>query len=619
MDAVEEIKARLPVEDVVSQYVELKRSGGSLKGLCPFHQEKTPSFYVTPSKGIYKCFGCGKGGDIFSFLQEIERVSFPDALKQLADQAGVALPEREPKKPSIKNRLYEANEAAQAFFSHALGTAQGERARAYLDQRHFAANAIGLFGIGFAPAGGDALTRQLRSAGFNEHTLLSAGLVRQDDIGGGLRDTFRGRLMFPIRDLSGKIGGFGGRALADSQPKYLNSPQTEIFDKSSVLFGIHLAADSMRKGHKGILVEGYLDAVRAQVEGYENVVASLGTAVTTQQLTALSRLAETVIIALDPDPAGQAAAARATLAALAELTRSRGRATGLASTVDLRIARLPEGLGDPDELIRQAPQRWEEAMEASVPAFEFYFEQTLQGLDRSSESWRQEAIDRLLPPIQQFATSAGWQAIWVQRLAEATGIDPRAIERTMPAGHTPRRRQPANRDRAADDVVSGTTARGLTDDPAAGVELALVGLLLSLIIIPGDALQLLQDAPLRSADCVQILRALLDWQETENHDYELFRETLSADLQARADSLRSGSVPAPEDDKVAVAVEFHLARLRHFQLQAQLDLASKVLTEIPKEDQSEAASHVGQLMAERHDLERKLDRLSKLVLQARSM
>ncbi|HEX6506977.1 MAG TPA: DNA primase [Chloroflexota bacterium] len=618
MDAVEEIKSRLSIEDVVGRTVDLKRSGSGLKGLCPFHQEKTPSFYVSPSRGTYHCFGCNKGGDIFTFVMETERVPFPDAMKELAEQAGVSLPERETRKPSAKNRLFEANEAAARYFATALRSAQGERARAYLDRRQFGGDAIDQFGLGYSPNGRAGLVQTLNQAGFDDRTLLAAGLAMQDDVGGAARDRFHGRLMFPIRDLSGRITGFGGRALQDDvQPKYLNSPQTEIFDKSSVLYGISLSGDSIRLEGRAVLVEGYLDAIRAHINGFSNTVASLGTSVTTQQLTLLSRLTTSVVLALDPDPAGQAAAARTSLAALAEVTQSRGRAPGAAGALDLLIARLPEGRGDPDELIRDEPRLWEESLAAAVPAFEFYFEQTMGSLDRSTEAWRQEAIDRLLPPIQQLSTSAGWQAVWLQRLAAETGVDPSALQRSLPAGSSTRpRRRPAGEGRGQ-EVVASTTARALSADPVDTVERSLMSLLLKIVVIPSEAFEALKGVELTRAQHRRLLQALMSWRSSDNYDYEMFREELDDETAAYADELRVHDDPLPEDGKISVAVEFHLTRLRQAQLDSQYRRAASLLEDMTAEDRAAATSTVAALMAERLTLERELDRLSLRSVQAR--
>jgi len=618
MDAVEEIKSRLSIEDVVGRHVDLKRSGASYKGLCPFHQEKTPSFYVTPARGTYHCFGCGKGGDIFSFEMEMEKLPFPEALQALAGQAGVTLPERGEQQPSLKKRLFEANEAAARFFQEALAGEQGARARRYLDQRHFGPEAWEMFELGYAPNGRDAMTVQLHRAAFDDRILLAAGLAMQDDSGGTTRDRFRGRLMFPIRDLSGRMTGFGARALdTDQQPKYLNSPQTEIFDKSSVLYGVHRGGDAIKDTGRAVLVEGYLDAVRAHLRGYRNVVASLGTAVTAQQLTALTRLTSSVVLALDPDPAGQSAAARTSLNALAEVTKQKGRAAGSAGALDLRIARLAEGDGDPDELIRDHPDRWQEAVEKSIPAFEFFFTKTLDDLDRTSDAWRQEAIDRLLPPIQQLAASAGWQATWLQRLATETGVDPRALQRSMSAAQParPRQRQSDSGQRGQ-EVVTGTTARGLAEDPRLGIEQALLTLLLKLLVLPPDVAGAVAEAPWERPEHRMIVDALVSWRESQNYDFLLFQETVPDALRAYAEELQAKDTPLPDEGKFGVAVASHLERLRSFRLKAQLTRAYQVLPELSGEDRTMALATVGQLLDQIRDLDANMEKLSQLTSQS---
>lgn len=618
MDAVEEIKSRLSIEDLVGRHVDLKRSGASYKGLCPFHQEKTPSFYVAPARGTYHCFGCGKGGDIFSFEMEMEKLPFPEALQALAGQAGVTLPERGEQQPSLKKRLFEANEAAARFFQEALASEQGVRARRYLKERHFGPEAWEMFELGYAPNGRDAMTAQLHRAGFDDRILLAAGLAMQDDSGGTTRDRFRGRLMLPIRDLSGRMTGFGARALdADQQPKYLNSPQTEIFDKSSVLYGVHRGGDAIKDTGRAVLVEGYLDAVRAHLCGYRNVVASLGTAVTAQQLTALTRLTSSVVLALDPDPAGQSAAARTSLNALAEVTKQKGRAAGTAGALDLRIARLAEGDGDPDELIRDHPDRWQEAVEKSIPAFEFFFTKTLEDLDRSSDAWRQEAIDRLLPPIQQLAASAGWQVTWLQRLATETGVDPRALQRSMSAAqpNRPRQRQSDSGQRGQ-EVVTGTTARGLAGNPGLGIEQALLTLLLKLLVLPLDVADAVAEAPWERPEHRMIVEALVGWRESQNYDFLLFQETVPDALRAYSEELQAKETPLPDEGKFGVAVASHLERLRSFRLKAQLTRAYQVLPELSGEDRTMALATVGQLIDQIRDLDANMEKLSQLTSQS---
>jgi len=624
VEPIEEIKSRLSIEDVVGRYVDLKRSGASYKGLCPFHGEKTPSFYVTPSRGTYHCFGCGKGGDIFSFLMETQHLAFPDALKELAQQAGVTLAEREQRKPSLKNRLYEANESAARLFADTLKSPAGLNARRYLEGRGFGPEAILLFDLGFAPEGRDVLVQALQKAGFETRILIAAGLAIQDESTGALRDRFRGRLMFPIRDAAGKITGFGGRAMGDTQPKYLNSPQTEIFDKSGVLFGVHRAREAMRKAGRAVLVEGYLDAVRAHVAGFANVVASLGTAVTAQQLTALSRLTDTVVLALDPDAAGQAAAARTGVEALSAVTQARGRREGSPSLLDLRIARLPEASGDPDELIRDRPEEWEALIDSAVPAFEFLYTQTLGSVDRSSDTWRQQAIDRLLPVIRGFGGSVGWQAQWLDRLARDTGTDARALQRSVSAGDSPGR-APSSRPRtrgrenateSSRAAVTAATAQGVSLDPVQRVEERLLAYLLKLVVVPDEAAELLRDWHFERHDHRALADAILAWSQGQNYDYQMFRETLPPELQERGDELLALDEPLPVDNKLSVGVAYYLARLRLFRIEVQLDRGAQLLADVESEDRPKAVADLARLMEERRETEQALDRLSQMVLQS---
>ena len=607
MDAVDEIKSRLSIEDVVGRAVELKRSGSSLKGLCPFHEERTPSFYVSPARGTFHCFGCGKGGDIFSFVMESERTTFAEALSELAGQAGVTLPAREQQKPSLKNRLFQINDAASTFFTQTLASAPGERARKYLIARHFGRDAIDRFALGYAPNGRDGLLHALQRAGFDERIALAAGLVREDESGRGSRDQFRGRLMFPIRDAGGHILGFGARALdEDQQPKYLNSPQTEIFDKSSVVFGLSLAAEDIRQSKRAVLVEGYLDVIRAHVAGYRNVVASLGTAVTPKQLAILDRLTDEIVLALDPDPAGQNAAARTSLSALAEFKQSRSRGGDGTARLDLRIAELPSDGGDPDDLIRERPDVWERAIATAMPAFEFYFRQTMSSLDRSTDAWREEAINRLMPPIRQLSESAAWQATWIQRLATETHIDPQLLLRSMPSGRTPSGRGRARTPTKNEERVQQVTTSGMSLDSIANRERSLLALLLKLVVVPDQAYAQLKDVHLQKSEHQALLQAILDWRQSVNYDYELLRETLDDDIGSLADELRAEPDPLPPDEKWSVAIDLHLARIRQAQLDAQHARAAKLLEDVGPEDRVAAISAVAELTSARYSLHQHL-------------
>lgn len=629
MDTVDEIKQRLPIDELVGRYVELRRSGASYKGLCPFHSEKTPSFYVNPSRGTYKCFGCDKGGDVLSFVMEMEKLPFPEAIQRLAEQTGVPLPERATQVPSLKKQLYAANEAAAAFFSEALRDARGQAAREYVLERKFGKEAIELFGLGYAPPSGDSLQAHLQQGGYEQRIMIAAGLVLQDDETGRIRDRFRGRLMFPIRDGAGKILGFGGRVMGDGQPKYLNSPQTEVFDKSGVLFGLHLAASTLRSGTPAVLVEGYLDAVRAHLSGFATVVASLGTAVTPAQLNLLRRYTQTVILALDPDSAGQSAAARVSLDALRAVMQMSGRSGGAQPPLQLRIARLPSGRGDPDDLIREDPELWKTSVRDAVPALEYYVAQSIQDSDRSSDDWRTQVIDRVLPVIQQFGGSAALQPRLIGQLVSETGVDIYFLEQAMRSGAPNVRSRPGGGSRrtggansARDDVqgvVTGTTARVLAMDARKHIEERLLSILLQVLVIPDGALELLKHTAVTDAAHQSILDNIIKWAETGSYDFELFSQGLMADQAHLAQRLRDLQEPLPRDGQISVAVAYHLARLERLRVEEALKQSTHVLADVAAEDQTDIMNHISLLLQERKDVEMRIDHLSQLTVQGRTL
>ena len=319
MTVLDDIKARLDILEVVGQRVQLQRSGRSYKGNCPFHQERTPSFHVFPERQSWRCFGaCATGGDAIGFVMRVENLEFGEAMRQLARQVGISLSEGQGNRAD--HPAFRINDAACAFFQRALASTQGTEARSYLEDRGLDRPAIEVFQIGLAPADGESLRSHLIREGFEPDHLLSAGVVREGD-DGRQRDLFRGRLMIPIRDADGKLAGFGGRALDDSQPKYLNSPQSEVFDKSRILYAMDRARDSIRRDG-AVIVEGYMDAIAAHQAGFQNVVASMGTALTEPQVNAVRRLTGRVTMALDQDSAGQQANPQEPRVLLADLPES---------------------------------------------------------------------------------------------------------------------------------------------------------------------------------------------------------------------------------------------------------------------------------------------------------
>jgi DNA primase len=355
---LDEIRAGVDVVELVGRFVNLRKAGQNYKGLCPFHGEKTPSFMVNPRKGIFHCFGCGVGGDVFGFLMRQDRLSFPEAVRALARQASVALPEdRGPRTgDSGREELYRAMELAASFYTERLWTPGGERARAYLDERGIATDVARRFGLGWAPEGWETLPEALRSAGVSEDTMLAAGLRIARENKPGAYDRFRGRLLFPIRDLQGRVVAFGGRAFGDEQPKYLNSPETPLYTKGNLLYAADLARETVREKNRALIVEGYIDCLMAHQHGFTETVAALGTAFTAAQLGVLRRYCDEVITFFDADAAGQKAAERAE--ELLEPTGggltwgvNRAGAFDATGTLRVKVALLPAG-HDPDTFLR---------------------------------------------------------------------------------------------------------------------------------------------------------------------------------------------------------------------------------------------------------------------------
>lgn len=341
----EEVRDAADIVEVVEDYVKLKRSGRSWKGLCPFHDEKTPSFHVTPDLGIYKCFGCGESGDVFNFVMEMEGVGFTEALRSLADRYGVSLPEADDEELDeehhLREGIYHALKYAGVFFyRHLMETKEAQKARDYLNDRGYDRTIIKKYGLGYAPDDGDKLYRSAIDSGLNEEYLIEAGLIKPSQRNDSFYDTFRGRLMFPIFNPSGKVIAYAGRVLGKAKKaKYINSPQTKVYNKSEVLYGINFAKNEIRKINEVILVEGYTDVISLQQYGIDNVVASSGTSLTPQQMKLLHRYGETITMIYDSDSAGQRA-------------MKRGINIALREGMDVKLLELPEG-EDPDSFVRQ--------------------------------------------------------------------------------------------------------------------------------------------------------------------------------------------------------------------------------------------------------------------------
>jgi DNA primase len=342
-EIVNRVRAAVDLVDVVSEYVQLRKSGRALLGLCPFHSEKTPSFNVNAERQFFHCFGCGAGGDVFSFLMKIEQLTFPEALKKLADRAGIAMPEpqkeQESSKQTAKQLMYEAHQLVAKLYHYVLtSTPYGTEARRYLEKRGLSAATIAEFQIGFAPDSWDFVTQFLKKRQFPLELMVEAGLLAQNEKG-RIFDRFRRRIMFPIQNTQGEVIGFGGRSLDGSHPKYMNSPESPLFTKSTTIFNLHRARSFIRKRKQAILFEGYVDVISAWQAGFQQGIATLGTAITEQQARMIRKNVEQVIVCYDGDTAGQEATAKAI-----ELLEEAG--------CNVRVAPLPPGM-DPDDYIRK--------------------------------------------------------------------------------------------------------------------------------------------------------------------------------------------------------------------------------------------------------------------------
>ena len=448
---VAEIKGRLPVADVVGETVQLKKAGTTLKGLCPFHGEKTPSFVVTPNRDTWHCFGCGKHGDIFTFVMERDTVAFPEALKVLAARAGVELDERTKREDAHNARLRDVLESAIAFYHAVLAKSKtGEPALAYLLGRGFTDATIEKFQLGWAPGGWDQLVRQLATKRHvTPQELLEVGLASPRQRGGGVYDRFRERVIFPIRDANGHPVGLGGRILGkegtgedgvDRGPKYLNSPATPLFDKSRTLYLIDRAKTQIRKTGQAVIVEGYTDALMAHQSGYENVVASLGTALTPQQVGLITRYAKRIALAYDVDAAGQKAGTFGATALEEVIRQLAGDDSGV-ELDDVRVVRLPEGK-DPDEVLRDDPERWREEVRTARPIVDHLIDVHAKAHDLRTPGGQARFVDAVLPIIRNLPNPVLRDA-YLGRVHQVSGVEERTLIEAM---HRRRERDTDGRD-----------------------------------------------------------------------------------------------------------------------------------------------------------------------------
>ncbi len=522
MSVIDEVKQKLDIAEVIGQYVTLKKSGRNLSGLCPFHTEKNPSFYVYPEQQSWHCFGaCSTGGDVFSFIMKKENLDFGETLRLLADRVGVTIPSRsEPETgKDERERLYKINEAAALYFHNLLlNSPEAKKARDYLDRRGLSTETIAGFQLGFSLNNWEALKQYLLEKSHPESEMLEAGLIIASE-DGKTHDRFRNRLLFPIRDNRGRTTGFGARVLDDSLPKYVNSPQTPVFDKSGTLYAINLAAPAIRQQDLAVIVEGYMDVITAHKNGFTNVVASMGTAVTEKQVNTLKRLTRNLVLALDADTAGEEAMLRC---------------VDYENILDseIRVAVLPEGK-DPDNVIGEDTGTWQKLLDEALPVVDYTIRTVSSRLDMS-KARDQSALVSTIGPIVNKMKNPIRKAHYTQQLAQLTDKEVRTIEAALAQIQTvSRTRQPVKTEvkPAVKPIVSNRTEE--------------------------DCLALLLQHPeLRNSDASLLAEyfgnsenreIFLAWQQVD--DPASLKENLDAALREHLDSLINKNILATEIDE----------------------------------------------------------------------
>ncbi len=447
----DELKAQLNIVDIIGREVNLKKSGSNYMGLCPFHSEKTPSFSVNEGKQFYHCFGCGKSGDVIGFVQEYYKLPFMEAVEKLATENGIKLPERRSSGPKIDyDKYHSINAKAARFFYNCLGI-KGNKGLAYLKKRGLSKETITSFGLGYAPSSGHALVDHLRKEGVSDDDMLKLGLANQGK--NGLYDKFRDRVMFPIISTQDKVIGFGGRAIGDYKPKYLNSPESEIFLKKNNLFGLNLTKKEIDKDQRAIIVEGYMDMISLYQNGIRNVAASLGTALTLNQARLLCRYSKNIVLSYDSDSAGINAALRG----IDVINEAGGKP---------RVMHVTDGK-DPDDFVRaHGKEAFLKLVDNAMPATDYKLRLARRGFDLKNDRDILDYIDRVVPILKNLGPVE--QDIYVRKLASEFGISESAINMAVKAGGDNNvtvnsRTNRAGGERAVRDSVRKTANTGYYD------------------------------------------------------------------------------------------------------------------------------------------------------------
>ncbi len=423
---VEDIKARIDIVDFIGESLPLKQAGNNWKGKCPFHNEKSPSFMVSRERGSWHCFGCGEGGDIFTFVEKQEGLDFPEALRLLAKRAGVQLREYNAEEQTQRTKVLDVLRWVSRYYQEVFRkAADAEPAREYLQKRQVNETSLEDFGVGYAPAAWDSTFQALKKKGFSDDDIFQAGLTIRKDRGAGFYDRFRNRIMFPIQDVHGTVVGFSGRvldALVDPKgpvpAKYINSPQTIVYDKGNILYGLDKAKQAIKKADKAVIVEGQMDCLMSHQAGVNNVVASSGTALTAEHVSLLKRFTTNLVLSFDQDAAGAQAALR-------------GVDQALMAKMSVRIVRLTQGK-DPDELIKNDLPAWQKAIDSAQPLMEYYVQEATAGKDLQSVDDKKAVVKFLLPIIGKLGDPVE-RSHYLQQLADMVHVERDALQQSLDA------------------------------------------------------------------------------------------------------------------------------------------------------------------------------------------
>jgi len=606
MNEVEEIKARLDIVEVISGYVQLQKAGRTFKAPCPFHNERTPSFIVSPDRQSWHCFGaCGTGGDVITFVMKREGIEFPEALRILADRAGVKLPERRvsQERDRAQERLYSANEAAARYYRDLLlNNTAGKAALNYIEKRGLDDAAGEAFMVGYSLPGWEALREHLKALDFNDKELLGSGLLIEGDR--GLHDRFRNRLMFTIRDAKGRAIGFGARALDDSLPKYLNTSQTPLFDKGGTLYALDRAQAGIRREGYAVVVEGYMDAIAAHQSGFDNVVAQMGTALTERQVRLLKRSAERIVLALDADAAGSEAMVRGHDVIREALDETNGAVPvvnwrGLVSyqnttSVDLRVAVLPEGR-DPDDVIRSDPALWRQLIEEARPVLDFRLEAAAKAHNMDDARERSQFVQEFLPLLTAVSDPVV-RAHYLQRLSRLSMVTEEELGAMM-------------RSRGAQASARPGLAAAPPTPRHDQSEEYILSLLLRYPDLKNDALEI-PESLLWESENRQVLAA---YQRIEEKD---LATGLPTELQAHLERLNSRKLPPFDLRQAREALLDAVDKLQHRQIAVEKRATSALLAE--REEQLGSSTVAQAVMAQDPESEGEASR-ELVELQLRDM